>query len=289
MAVTMTAELADCFDTKREGVAFVLDAFRTAFPEIRPWVYGIDGRFRSADAARRRPLLVAAANWRASATLVARAFPDALFLDVGSTTTDVIPIVCRPRGRPWKDGSRPAPHRRARLHGGAADAGVRDRALGSPRGRRCRVAAEHFAIAADVHRWLERIDDGDYTCETPDGRGPEPRRGRRAARANGVRRSRDARRGRYHGHRGARGAGTGAADRRRHPAGDAAPRLGLLRASRFSPDRERSWRGRPRRRSAWRPATWPKTSDSAAARAAPAAAVALCWQRGRKQENRVIG
>ena len=33
------------------------------------------------------------------------------------------------------------------------------------------MAAEHFAIAADVYRWLERIDDGDYTCETPDGRG----------------------------------------------------------------------------------------------------------------------
>ena len=31
MAVTMTAELADCFATKREGVAFVLKAFLTAF------------------------------------------------------------------------------------------------------------------------------------------------------------------------------------------------------------------------------------------------------------------
>ena len=37
--------------------------------------------------------------------------------------------------------------------------------------RRCRIAAEHFAVAADVHRWLERIDDAGYVCETPDGRG----------------------------------------------------------------------------------------------------------------------
>src|SRR6185295_3692910 len=72
MAVTMTAELADCFATKREGVAFVLDAFRAAFPEVEPWVYGIDGRFRSAEAARQRPHQIAAANWRASATFVAR-------------------------------------------------------------------------------------------------------------------------------------------------------------------------------------------------------------------------
>ncbi|HSB62124.1 MAG TPA: hydantoinase/oxoprolinase family protein, partial [Vicinamibacteria bacterium] len=39
------------------------------------------------------------------------------------------------------------------------------------RGRRCRVAAEHFAIAADVHLWLGRIEEGDYSCETADGRG----------------------------------------------------------------------------------------------------------------------
>src|SRR5262249_61626933 len=36
---------------------------------------------------------------------------------------------------------------------------------------RCRVAAEHFAIAADVYRWLGPIAEADYTCETPDGRG----------------------------------------------------------------------------------------------------------------------
>src|SRR5204863_4471374 len=55
MAVTTTAELADCFATKREGVAFVLDAFRTAFPAVQPWDYSVDGRFRSAEAARQRP------------------------------------------------------------------------------------------------------------------------------------------------------------------------------------------------------------------------------------------
>src|SRR5689334_7328530 len=93
MAITMTAELADCFATKRDGVAFVLDAFRTAFPALQPSVYGVDGRFHSVDEAKARPLEVAAANWRASAALVARSFPDAIFLDAGSTTTDVIPIV----------------------------------------------------------------------------------------------------------------------------------------------------------------------------------------------------
>jgi len=171
MAVTMTAELADCFATKREGVAFVLDAFRTAFPDVQPWVYGADGRFRSAEAARRRPLRVAAANWRASATLVALRSRDALFLDVGSTTTDVIPIVAgRVAARGWTD---PARLRTGELvYSGALRTPVCAIVRSVPlRGRRCRVAAEHFAIAADVHLWLGRIEESDYSCETADGRG----------------------------------------------------------------------------------------------------------------------
>jgi probable H4MPT-linked C1 transfer pathway protein len=170
MAVTMTAELADCFATKREGVAFVIDAFRAAFPEIDPQVYGVDGRFRSADAAKQEPHEVAAANWRASASLVARTFPDALFIDVGSTTTDLIPIVS---GQVVASGLTDT----ARLQSGElvytgvlrtpVCAIVRSVSVG---GRRCGVAAEHFAIAADVYRWLGRIGNEEYTCETPDGR-----------------------------------------------------------------------------------------------------------------------
>jgi (4-(4-[2-(gamma-L-glutamylamino)ethyl]phenoxymethyl)furan-2-yl)methanamine synthase len=171
MAVTMTAELADCFSTKREGVEFVLDAFRSAFPRFDPQVYGVDGEFRSLQAAKSAPDEVAAANWRASATLVARTFPDALLVDVGSTTTDLIPIVS---GHVAAVGYSDT----ARLSSGElvytgalrtpVSAIVRSLPLG---GARCRIAAEHFAVAADVYRWLDRIDEAAYSCETPDGRG----------------------------------------------------------------------------------------------------------------------
>jgi probable H4MPT-linked C1 transfer pathway protein len=171
MAVTMTAELADCFATKREGVGFVLDAFQTAFPDIEPWIYGTDGVFTPPSVARRQPFRVAAANWMASATVVARHFPDALFIDVGSTTTDIIPIV---GGRVVACGKTDP----ARLRTGEL---IYTGTLRTPicaivrtvprRGRRCRVAAEHFAIVADAHLWRGAIDSDDYTCETPDGRG----------------------------------------------------------------------------------------------------------------------
>jgi (4-(4-[2-(gamma-L-glutamylamino)ethyl]phenoxymethyl)furan-2-yl)methanamine synthase len=170
MAVTMTAELADCFATKREGVNFVLDAFSSAFPGVEPWVYGIDGRFRSGSAARLHPLRVAAANWMASATVTARTFPDALFVDVGSTTTDIIPIVA---GRVAARGRTDVGRLRTGelVYTGALRTPVCAIVRAAPvRGRRCRVAAELFAIAADVHLWLGRISEADYTCETPDGR-----------------------------------------------------------------------------------------------------------------------
>ena len=171
MAVTMTAELADCFATKRDGVGFVLDAFESSFPDVEIGVFGVDGRFRSVQRARDMPYDVAAANWMASATLVSRMFPDALFIDVGSTTTDVIPIV---GGRVVSTGTTDP----ARLSTGEL---IYTGALRTPvcavvssvplSAQGCRVAAEFFANTADVHLWLGRIQAEDYTCDTPDGRG----------------------------------------------------------------------------------------------------------------------
>ena len=171
MAVTMTAELADCFATKRDGVRFVVAAFETAFPGSTIRVYGVDGRFRSVDEARGQPHDVAAANWRASATLVARAIPDALFLDVGSTTADIIPIV---GGRVTAEGCTDTVRLRSGelVYTGCLRTPVCAIVRWAPvHGEKCGVAAEHFAVAADVYRWLGQIDDASYTCETPDGRG----------------------------------------------------------------------------------------------------------------------
>ena len=171
MAITMTAELADCFATKREGVAFVVAAFERALPGSILWVFGTDGRFRSAEDARHHPHDVAAANWMATAMLVARTHADALLIDVGSTTTDIVPIA---GGRVVAAGrTDPARLRSGELvYTGVLRTPVCAviRSVPLERGR-SRVAAEHFAIAADAYRWLGTIEDGDYTCETPDGRG----------------------------------------------------------------------------------------------------------------------
>src|SRR6188474_3433518 len=49
-AVTMTAELSQMFRTKREGVAFVLDAVAAAFPKADIRVFTTGGLFVSVNA-----------------------------------------------------------------------------------------------------------------------------------------------------------------------------------------------------------------------------------------------
>src|SRR3954454_7699475 len=92
VAITMTAELADAFRTKREGVGFVLDAAEDALGDRPLSVLTTAGELVSVGAARARPWDVAAANWVATALAVAHAHRDALLIDIGSTTVDVIPI-----------------------------------------------------------------------------------------------------------------------------------------------------------------------------------------------------
>lgn len=93
-AVTTTAELCDCYPTKAVGVNQVLDAVITGLPGRSIVIWGVDGAFHSVEEARRQPHLVAAANWLALANLAARSIPDCrgLLIDIGSTTTDLIPL-----------------------------------------------------------------------------------------------------------------------------------------------------------------------------------------------------
>jgi probable H4MPT-linked C1 transfer pathway protein len=171
-AVTMTAELSQMFRTKRDGVAFVLDAVSTAFPDADIQVFATDGSFLSVDAARQSPLAVAAANWAATARLVARRYTTALLIDVGTTTTDIIPIV---DGHVVAAGTTD-PERLASgelVYTGAlrtpVEAIVRDVPY---RGGRAAVSAEGFALVGDVHLWRGSLDSSDYTVPAPDGRTP---------------------------------------------------------------------------------------------------------------------
>jgi len=169
-AVTMTAELSQAFRTKRRGVAFVLGALARAFPADPLHVYTVDGRFVTPAAAAADPLAVGASNWAATATLVARFVPDGILVDIGTTSTDIIPleggrIAARGRTDPARLLSREL------VYTGAvrtpAEALLREVPLW---GGRAGVAAESFATIGDAHVWLGQLAPADYTAPTADGR-----------------------------------------------------------------------------------------------------------------------
>jgi (4-(4-[2-(gamma-L-glutamylamino)ethyl]phenoxymethyl)furan-2-yl)methanamine synthase len=169
VALTMTAELSDAFRTKREGVGFVLDAAEAALGG-RLLALTTAGALVSLAEARARPLDVAAANWVASALAVAALHADALMLDVGSTTADVIPLVS---GRVAASGRTDLDRLLAGelVYTGALRTDLATIAPRVPiRGSWCPVASERFAISADVHLILGHLAPEAYTCPTPDGR-----------------------------------------------------------------------------------------------------------------------
>ena len=169
-ALTMTGELADCFASKAEGVRAILSAAAAAFGDEPLSVWGLDGEFASTLEAGEQPLQYAASNWLATAEVAAREAGDGLLLDVGSTTTDIVPFR---EGR-----AAPAEHDdTARLAAGELVYTGVLRTLPAAlapevplRGRWCRLSSEPFAFVSDVYLALGRIRPDQVTTPTADRR-----------------------------------------------------------------------------------------------------------------------
>ena len=173
LALTLTAELCDSFRTKREGVNFICNAVSKAFPDLETFALDVmSGEWVEIGRVAETPLHFAANNWMASALHAAESHPDGLLIDVGSTTTDIIPLV---------GGTVPARGRTdtERLtYGELVYCGVLRTnpdtlvQVVPVRGAMCRVTAELFSLMADVHVLLGNLTESDYSCQTADGRGP---------------------------------------------------------------------------------------------------------------------
>ncbi|GIW88546.1 MAG: tetrahydromethanopterin-linked C1 transfer pathway [Isosphaeraceae bacterium] len=173
LALTMTGELCDCFETKAHGVRSILEAAQHIAPRHTIHVWGLDGRFHSFDEAWERTELAAAANWLALATVAARRTTQpgpALLIDIGSTTTDLIPLA---HGQPQPLGRTDT----ERLQSGTlVYAGVRRTpvcALAAElpwRGRTIGLAAEWFATTLDVYLIRGEIAENPHDTDTADSR-----------------------------------------------------------------------------------------------------------------------
>ena len=159
-AVVMSGELCDCFQNKAEGIAFIVRAVQEVFP--RAVFYGTDAEFHTTAVPQ-----LAAANWLASADYLRTSFPGAVLVDVGSTTTDIIPLSRFDDLKGLTDLQRlrkgyliytgmlrtsvPALLRIVVLDG-----------IPTP------VSTEFFAVSADAHLVLGHITAEQYSCDTPD-------------------------------------------------------------------------------------------------------------------------
>jgi probable H4MPT-linked C1 transfer pathway protein len=172
IVATMTGELCDCFATKAEGVAFIVDALCQAASARRVNLYSTSGLFLSLAEAKAQPRQVAAANWHALARFAARQANGApgMLIDVGSTTTDLVPFA----------GGQPVPQGATDMQRLAASELVYTGVKRSPacavvrelvwRGRRCRVAQELFATAWDAYLVLGDLPEEPGSRHTADGR-----------------------------------------------------------------------------------------------------------------------
>lgn len=95
-AVTMTGELADLFPDRQHGVRGIADAFAGALARRRPrdelrFFAGNAALLPLADVAAAHRA-IASANWLASAAWCAAVVGDGVLVDLGSTTTDIVPF-----------------------------------------------------------------------------------------------------------------------------------------------------------------------------------------------------
>jgi (4-(4-[2-(gamma-L-glutamylamino)ethyl]phenoxymethyl)furan-2-yl)methanamine synthase len=164
VGVVITGELADCYQSKAEGIASIKAAVERAFAcLICFWgVNGFDWH---------NTMELAAANWSASASLVLQDFGDCLFVDMGSTTTDLIPIIGKPLAASTDY------HRL--INGELVYTGMLRTSLGSLlcaaeiEGCTVPLSPEFFAITADAYLVTGWITADQYTCDTPDGSGKD--------------------------------------------------------------------------------------------------------------------
>ena len=159
----MTGEICGCFETKREGVSYIKKAVCKMFNDVK----FLDNRclFKNSSDLDKDPASFASTNWLASAKFIAEEYKDVIFVDIGSTTTDVIPI---------KDGKIKA--RRSDLgrlksgeliYSGVLRTNV-SCLLGKiyMKGEKYKTSSEHFATTADAYLITGCIKREDIGCKS---------------------------------------------------------------------------------------------------------------------------
>ncbi len=168
-AVTMSGEMVDLFTDRISGVKTLLHTFAKHVGEIPVQVFCAKHGFISLKELEGYEADIASANWLASATWAAQHFEYGIFLDIGSTTTDVL----------YFEGGRPAPTSIGDADRLISEELVYTGVTRTPlmalaqritwRGETRGVMAELFATTADVYRILGTLPDDADQHDAVDG------------------------------------------------------------------------------------------------------------------------
>lgn len=169
--VTMTGELCDLFADRAEGVARISATMAAALAGTRVRVYAGARGFVDAHEAEGCAADVASANWHATAAFLAARLDAGLLVDVGSTTTDIVPFA---DGRVVATATTDADRLLASelVYTGVTRTPVIAIAHAVDwDGEQHPLMAEYFATAADIHRLTGMLPPDADQHATADGRG----------------------------------------------------------------------------------------------------------------------
>lgn len=171
-AVTMTAELVDIFPNRVEGVRILKQLCQQYLGNALD-LYATGQGFVAADPLQEDSHEIASANWYASAELVATHVNSGLFIDIGSTTTDIVPFANKQLLNLGNNDHARMQHDEL-VYTGVIRTSLMALARRVPfNGHEQGIAAEHFATTADVYRILGDLDEDTDQMQTADGAGKD--------------------------------------------------------------------------------------------------------------------
>ena len=168
--ITMTGELVDLFEDRDDGVKQIIATMTTLLPQNRGLVFaGLIGFLELEQVKSKHYLGIASANWLASASFAAQKVENGLFVDIGSTTTDILFLKDgKVKAEGYTDYQRLIS--RELVYTGIVRTAVmavaqttydQDQEIG--------VMAEYFATMADVYRVTGELNELHDQTETADG------------------------------------------------------------------------------------------------------------------------
>ncbi len=169
-AITMTGELVDLFVHREDGVKQIIDTMTTLLPQKRCLIFaGLEGFLQSEQVEARHYQTIASANWLASASFAAQKVGSGLFIDIGSTTTDILLLN---DGKVMAQGHTDYQRLISQelIYTGIVRTAVMAVAqITRDQGKEIGLMAEYFATMADVYRVTGELNELHDQCETADG------------------------------------------------------------------------------------------------------------------------